>query len=178
MRPAIGAFDGGAAVPAKSTHSLVSSFQMFHGCRIFPQFGQISYPALFTLASIKLEVGSLKSLADLERVRKEAMERIRLREGAAEKRVIVGMGTCGIAAGAREVVSAFLDELALRQIAGITVTQTGCVGLCEYEPLVDVYAPGLPKTTYVRVTPEKARQIVARHLVNGQIVSDWILEQR
>jgi (2Fe-2S) ferredoxin len=117
----------------------------------------------------------LKSLDDLERVRREAMERIRLREGKNEKRVVVGMGTCGIAAGAREVVSAFMDELALRQINDVTVTQTGCVGLCEYEPLVDVYTPGREKVTYKHINPAKAREIVAKHLIGGQIVGEWTL---
>lgn len=117
----------------------------------------------------------MKSLEDLERIRREAIERIRVREGQQEKRVIVGMGTCGIAAGARDVVQNVLDELALRRVSDVAVTQTGCVGFCEYEPLVDVYVPGLPKTTYVRVTPERARQIVQRHVLNGQIIGEWTL---
>jgi len=120
----------------------------------------------------------LKSIEDLERVRKEAIERLRVREGGAEKRIVVGMGTCGIAAGARDVVQAVLDELALRRISDVTVTQTGCIGLCEYEPLVDVYAPGRPKVTYAHVTPEKARQIVSRHIINGQIIGEWTLVRR
>lgn len=121
---------------------------------------------------------NVKSLEDLERVRKEALERIRVREGQQEKRIVVGMGTCGIAAGARDVVSALMDELALRRLSDVTITQTGCVGLCEYEPLVDVYVPGLPKVTYVHVTPDRARQIVSRHIVNGQIIGEWTLPRR
>jgi NADP-reducing hydrogenase subunit HndB len=117
----------------------------------------------------------LKSLDDLERVRKEALERIRLRDGKNEKRIVVGMGTCGIAAGAREVVGAFMDELALRRITDVSVTQTGCVGLCEYEPLVDVYSPGQPKVTYKHVDPAKAREIVAKHIIGGQAVGAWTL---
>ncbi|MDP2857034.1 MAG: (2Fe-2S) ferredoxin domain-containing protein [Bacillota bacterium] len=120
----------------------------------------------------------MKSIEDLERVRKEALERLRIREGGAEKRIVVGMGTCGIAAGARDVVQAVLDEMALRKISNVTVTQTGCVGLCEYEPLVDVYAPGTPKVTYVHVTPEKARQIVSKHIINGRIIGEWTLVRR
>ena len=88
---------------------------------------------------------------------------------------MVGMGTCGIAAGARDVVNAVLDELNVRNISDVAVTQTGCVGLCEYEPLVEVFVPGLPKTTYVRVTPEKARQIVSRHVLNAQMIGEWTL---
>lgn len=117
----------------------------------------------------------MKSLEDLERVRQEARERIRLREGGQDVRVVVGMGTCGIAAGARDVTSAFLEEIASRSLKNVTVTQTGCVGLCEYEPLVDVYLPGQAKVTYTYVTPEKARQIVAQHIVNGRPVTQWTL---
>jgi (2Fe-2S) ferredoxin len=125
-----------------------------------------------------MEVKLVKSLEDLERVRKEAIERLRVREGKGEKRIVVGMGTCGIAAGAREVVGAIMDELALRKLSDVSVTQTGCVGLCEYEPLVDVYTPGLPKVTYAYVSPERARQIVARHIVNGQIIGEWTLPRK
>ena len=115
------------------------------------------------------------SLEDLERIRREARERLRIREGGLAVRVVVGMGTCGIAAGAREVVSAFVDEVAARRLSDVSVTQTGCVGLCEYEPMVDVYAPNGGRVTYVHVTPEKARQIVAQHIVNGKAVVEWAL---
>ncbi len=117
----------------------------------------------------------MKSLEDLERVRQEAREKLRLREAGQNVRVVVGMGTCGIAAGARDVTAAFLEELARRSLRNVTVTQTGCAGLCEYEPLVDVYLPGQAKVTYTYVTPEKARQIVAQHIVNGRPVADWTL---
>jgi NADP-reducing hydrogenase subunit HndB len=117
----------------------------------------------------------VKSLEDLEKVRQEARERLRLREGGQDTRVVVGMGTCGIAAGAREVVAAFVDELARRRLTNVSVTQTGCVGLCESEPLVSLYTPGGEKVTYAYVTPERARQIVAQHIVNGRPVAEWTL---
>lgn len=117
-------------------------------------------------------------MADLERIRREAQEQMRVRDGAGPRRIVVGMGTCGIAAGAREVVAAIMDELAKREIGDVTVTQTGCVGLCEFEPLVDVYLPGKDRVTYSYVTPERARQVVARHIVNGQVVGDWVLGRR
>lgn len=120
----------------------------------------------------------MKSLADLERIRREAQERIRVRDGEGPTRIVVGMGTCGIAAGARETMTAIMDELAKRNLNEVTVTQTGCVGLCEYEPLVDVYVTGKERVTYAYVTPDKARQIVARHVVNGQVVGDWVLARR
>ena len=117
----------------------------------------------------------MKSLEDLERIRREARERLAIREGQQDIRIIVGMGTCGIAAGARDAVGAFMDELARRRLTNVAVTQTGCIGLCEYEPMVDVCLPGAPKVTYVYVTPDKARQIVAQHVVNGQVVPQWTL---
>lgn len=120
----------------------------------------------------------MKSLADLEKVRREAQERMRIRDGEGPTRIVIGMGTCGIAAGARETMSAIMDELAKRNLTDVTVTQTGCAGLCEYEPLVDVYVAGKDRVTYSYVTPERARQIVARHVVNGQIVGDWVLARR
>ncbi len=117
----------------------------------------------------------MKSLQDLERIRLKAQERMRVREGEGATKIAVGMGTCGIAAGARDVMAAILDEVAKRKLADVTVTQTGCVGLCEYEPLVDVILPGQQKVTYARVDADKARQIVARHVVNRQIIGDWVL---
>ncbi|MCX7796856.1 MAG: (2Fe-2S) ferredoxin domain-containing protein [bacterium] len=117
----------------------------------------------------------LKSLEDLKRIREQAQAQIRLRTQEANTKIIVGMGTCGIAAGARETLMAILDELAKRNIQDVVVTQTGCVGLCEYEPLVNVVKPGQPKITYMKVTPERARQIVASHIVNDQVVNEWVL---
>jgi len=117
----------------------------------------------------------LKSLEDLKRIREQAQAQIRLRTQESNTKIIVGMGTCGIAAGARETLMAILDELAKRNIQDVVVTQTGCVGLCEYEPLVNVVKPGQPKITYMKVTPEKARQIIASHIVNDQIINEWVL---
>jgi len=117
----------------------------------------------------------LKSLEDLKRIREQAQAQIRLRTQESNTKIIVGMGTCGIAAGARETLMAILDELAKRNIQDVVVTQTGCVGLCEYEPLVNVIKPGQPKITYMKVTPEKARQIIASHIVNDQVVNEWVL---
>lgn len=117
----------------------------------------------------------MKSLEDLKRIREQAQAQIKLRTQESNTKIIVGMGTCGIAAGAREALMAILDELAKRNIQDVVVTQTGCVGLCEYEPLVNVVKPGHPKVTYMKVTPERARQIVASHIVNDQIINEWVL---
>ncbi|MGC8971457.1 MAG: (2Fe-2S) ferredoxin domain-containing protein [bacterium] len=117
----------------------------------------------------------MKSLEDLKRIRERAQAQIRLRTQESNTKIIVGMGTCGIAAGARETLMAILDELSKRNIQDVVVTQTGCVGLCEYEPLVNVIKPGQPKITYMKVTPEKARQIIASHIVNDQVINEWVL---
>lgn len=120
-------------------------------------------------------MSAMKTVEELERIRKQAQAMTRLREGKETTRIVVGMGTCGIAAGARETLAAIMDELAKRNIQDVVVTQTGCVGLCEQEPIVDVIKPGAPKVTYGKVTQEKARQIVASHLVNGKVVGEWVI---
>lgn len=117
----------------------------------------------------------MKSLEDLERIRDRAKEATRLRESASATRIVVGMGTCGIAAGAREVMTAVLAELAKRSLTDVVITQTGCIGLCDQEPLVDVQLPGQPKVTYGRVDAVRARDIIARHVVNGQVIGDWVI---
>lgn len=117
----------------------------------------------------------MKTLEDLKKVREKALEQMKIREGKFSAKVVVAMGTCGIAAGAREVMTAILDELDKRGITDVSVTQTGCKGLCEQEPTVDVIKTGEPVVTYGYVDADKARQIVAQHLVNGNIVGDWVV---
>ena len=90
-------------------------------------------------------------------------------------RVVVGMATCGIAAGARPVLNAFTEEVARREISGVTVTQTGCIGICQYEPVVEVYRPGEEKVTYVKMTPERAQKVVAEHLIGGKPVLEYTI---
>lgn len=118
----------------------------------------------------------VKSLEDLKKVREKALEQMKIREGAQSAKIVVAMGTCGIAAGAREVMTAILDELEKRGITDVAITQTGCKGLCEQEPTVDVIRSGEKLVTYGYVDPEKARQIIAQHLINGQIVGEWVIE--
>ncbi|HEY3314575.1 MAG TPA: (2Fe-2S) ferredoxin domain-containing protein [Bacillota bacterium] len=117
----------------------------------------------------------MKSLKDLDRIRGKALEMTRVRQGQGLVKLVVGMGTCGIAAGARDVMAAILDELQKRNLTAVTVSQTGCVGLCDREPLVDVIKSGEPRVTYGRVTPEVARRIVAEHIVNDQILGEWVI---
>ncbi len=117
----------------------------------------------------------MKTLEDLKKIREEALQAMMVRDGEQTCKVVVAMGTCGIASGAREVMSAILDELANRGISNITVTQTGCKGLCEKEPTVDVITAGGPAVTYGYVTPERARAIVERHVLGGQMIGDWVV---
>ena len=118
----------------------------------------------------------MTSLAELQAIRDRARAQVDLREKSDDNiRVLVGMATCGIAAGARPVMLAFVDEVAKRQLKNVTVTQTGCIGICQYEPVVEVVAPGKEKVTYVKMTPEKALRVVNDHLVNGNVVTEYTI---
>ncbi len=119
----------------------------------------------------------MKSLAELEAIRQRTLERINLRrEDESENiRVVIGMATCGIAAGARPVMMEFMNEINKRSLKEVTVSQTGCIGMCRLEPMVDVYMPGKEKVTYVHMTPEKARRVVAEHIVNGRPVTEYTI---
>ena len=118
----------------------------------------------------------MKSLADLEAIRAKALENMGMRrEDADSARVVVGMATCGIAAGARPVLNAFTEEIARRELSGVLVTQTGCIGLCQYEPIVEVTTPGADKVTYVKMTPEKVSRVVAEHLIGGKPVVEYTI---
>ena len=119
----------------------------------------------------------MKSLAELEAIRKATLSRINVRKEDKDEatRVVIGMATCGIAAGARPVMLAFMDEIQKRQLAHVTVSQTGCVGMCRLEPMVDVIVPGRDKITYVHVKPEMVPRIVAEHIVNGRPVQEYTI---
>jgi len=118
----------------------------------------------------------MKSLAELEEIRQKALERISLpKEGDDGVRVVVGMATCGIAAGARPVMQAFTEEVEKRQLGNVTVSQTGCIGMCRLEPVVDVLSPGLEKVTYVKLKPDMVPRIVAEHVVNGRPVAEYAI---
>ena len=118
----------------------------------------------------------MKSLAELQAIRERMQGAVGLRGDNTDKvRVVVGMATCGIAAGARPVLTAMTEEVANRNLDNVTVTQTGCIGLCQYEPIVEVYVPGQEKVTYVKMTPEKALKVVENHLVNGNPVAEYTI---
>ena len=117
----------------------------------------------------------MKSLEELLAIKEKAQAQMSARdaEGKDGVRVVVGMATCGIAAGARPDLSALLSELEKRNVKHVTVTQTGCIGMCQYEPIVEVFEPGKEKVTYVLMTPEKAVKVVNEHLVNGKPVAEY-----
>ena len=118
----------------------------------------------------------MKSLAELAELRDKMKTQVNMRHDATDDtRVLVGMATCGIAAGARPVLAAFLEEVNKRQVKNVMVSQTGCVGICQHEPVVEIVAPGQEKVTYIKMSPEKAARVVAEHLVNGQIISEFTI---
>ena len=119
----------------------------------------------------------MKSLAELQAIREKTLNRINLRkeEEGEVVRVVIGMATCGIAAGARPVMLAFMDEISKRGLQHVTVSQTGCIGMCRLEPMVDVIMPGQEKVTYVHMTPEKVARVVAEHIVNGRPVEEYTI---
>ena len=118
----------------------------------------------------------MKSLEELKALRESMQAKMNLRKDDTETiRVVVGMATCGIAAGARPVLNAFVEEVNKRGLQNVQVTQTGCIGVCRLEPVVEVYVPGQEKVTYVKMTAEKVPTIVAQHIVNKQVVTDYTI---
>ena len=118
----------------------------------------------------------MKSLAELQALRDKMKGNMGVRhDDTGNIRVVVGMATCGIAAGARPVLQAFTEEIAKRGLKNVTVAQTGCIGICQYEPVVEVTVPGKEKVTYVKMNPEKAVKVVVDHLVNGKVVTEYTI---
>ena len=119
----------------------------------------------------------MRSLGDLIRIRDEIRRKKEGHEREGKIRIVVGMGSCGIAAGARKTMKKFVEDAGNRHL-DVEVTQAGCIGLCELEPIVDVILPGQPSVIYGQVLEERAKAIVYRHLVNGSIIDDWVIGQR
>ena len=118
----------------------------------------------------------MKSLAELQAIKEKMQNKVNVREESSDNiRVVVGMATCGIAAGARPVLTAFSDEVEKRNLQNVTVSQTGCIGICQYEPVVEVFEPGKDKVTYVKMTPEKVAKVVTDHIVNGNVVTEYTI---
>lgn len=119
----------------------------------------------------------MKSLEELKAIREKMQGQVGLREeDDTVTRVVVGMATCGIAAGARPVLNAFVEGVADKGIGNkVMVTQTGCIGMCKYEPIVEIMEPGKDKVTYIKMTAEKAKEVIDQHLIRGQVVSDYTI---
>ena len=116
----------------------------------------------------------MKSLAELAAIREKMKDKVVLREGTNDTRIVVGMATCGIAAGARPVLSAFVEGVNREGLSdSVTVSQTGCIGICQYEPVVEVFQPGKEKVTYVKMTAEKAEKVIAEHIKGGKVVEEY-----
>ena len=118
----------------------------------------------------------MKSLEELKAIRERMKNQMDVRDQSGDNiRVVVGMATCGIAAGAKPVMAAILDEIERRNLHNVTVAQTGCIGVCRLEPIVEVFVPGQEKVTYVRMKPEMVPAIVEQHLVNHNVVTDYTI---
>ena len=118
----------------------------------------------------------MKSLAELAAIREKMKDKVVLREGTSTTRIVVGMATCGIAAGARPVLNAFVDGVNKEGLGSdVVVSQTGCIGICQYEPVVEVYKAGEEKVTYVKMTVEKAEKVLKEHIKGGKVVTEYTI---
>ena len=118
----------------------------------------------------------MKSLAELQEIKDKMKDKVILREGVNDVRVVVGMATCGIAAGARPVLNTLVEEVNKEGLSDkVTVSQTGCIGLCQMEPIVEVFEAGKDKVTYVKMTSEKAKRVVEEHLKGGKVVNEYTI---
>ncbi|HHU84432.1 MAG TPA: (2Fe-2S) ferredoxin domain-containing protein [Clostridiales bacterium] len=118
----------------------------------------------------------MKSLEELAAIKAKMQDKIVMREGSGSIRVVVGMATCGIAAGARPVLNAFVEEVSAAGLSDkVTVTQTGCIGICQYEPVVEIFEADKEKVTYVKINPDKVKEIVKDHLINGKVIKKYTI---
>lgn len=118
----------------------------------------------------------MKSLEELKAIRDRVQNQMDLRnDNDNDTRIVIGMATCGIAAGARPVLNEFLQEINKRGLSGVIVTQTGCIGMCRLEPIVEIFKPGEEKVTYVKMTPDKVAKVVTEHIVNGRPVMEYTI---
>ncbi len=122
-------------------------------------------------------MGKVKSLEDLMKIKQEAIQNIKMRESGKKGKIVVAMGTCGIAAGAKDTLKAIVEFLAENKIDDISVVQSGCMGLCEVEPTIEVALEGQEPIIYGHVTPENAKRIITSHIMEGKVVSDLIVKR-
>ena len=117
----------------------------------------------------------MKSIKELEEIRAKTLDTINMRRDHDGTRIVIGMATCGIAAGARPVLTGFMEEVAKRSLKNVIVAQAGCIGVCRLEPIVEVYKPEQEKVTYVKVTPDMIGKIVTEHIVNNRVVNEYTI---
>lgn len=120
----------------------------------------------------------IKSFDELIKLKEVVLDKIKERQNSGKTTIVVRMGTCGIAAGARDVMMAIIDEIDKRNLSDVIITQAGCAGMCDHEPMLEVIKPGTPQVVYGDLDQEKARRIVVEHIINGQVVEDWALGQQ
>ena len=120
----------------------------------------------------------MKSLEELKAIRARVQGQVGMRShDNSDTRIVVGMATCGIASGARPVLTALIEEVANLKLEHVNVSQTGCIGLCQYEPIVEVFKPGQEKTTYIKMTPQKAVEVLVKDIIGGQTIQEYTLNQ-
>ena len=118
----------------------------------------------------------MKSLAELQAIKNKMADRVSVRTSSGRTRIVVGMATCGIAAGARPVLNAFVEGISEAGLSSdVIVTQTGCIGICQYEPVVEVFEQDREKTTYVKMTAEKAKEVIEKHIKGGTPVTEYTI---
>jgi len=118
----------------------------------------------------------MKSLAELQAIKNKMADRVSVRTSSGSTWIVVGMATCGIAAGARPVLNAFVEGISEAGLSGdVIVTQTGCIGICQYEPVVEVFEKDREKTTYVKMTAEKAKEVIEKHIKGGTPVTEYTI---
>ena len=118
----------------------------------------------------------MKSLAELQAIKNKMADRVSVRTSSGSTRIVVGMATCGIAAGARPVLNAFVEGISEAGLGSdVIVTQTGCIGICQYEPVVEVFEKDREKTTYVKMTADKAKEVTEKHIKGGTPVAEYTI---
>ena len=118
----------------------------------------------------------MKSLEELMAIKAKMQDKVSVRTSSGETRIVVGMATCGIAAGARPVLNAFVEGVSAEGLSDkVTVTQTGCIGICQYEPVVEVFTKDAEKVTYVKMTAEKAKEVLEKHIKGGKVVTEYTI---
>ena len=118
----------------------------------------------------------MKSLEELMAIKNKMADRVAVRTSSGNTRIVVGMATCGIAAGARPVLNAFVEGISEAGLGDdVIVTQTGCIGICQYEPVVEVFEKDREKTTYVKMTADKAKEVIEKHIKGGTPVAEYTI---